>query len=157
MFWKLIYLTLIPLHSVGFTDSQICNFVASNSVILHEYLLWKREKRETKMATEKTDITDSFNKFLTTYKQTHVSVNGQQAGRNKERKRECCNKIWSPKTYVAVENECKKARENFNHNFFLAKPLQRKVSYLLICYNHTNIYSPKLCQLLQHCKKGSMS
>ena len=76
---------------------------------------------------------------------------------NKERQRECCNKIWSPKTYVAVENECKKAREKFNHNFFLAKPLQRKVSYLLICYNHTSIYSPKFCKLLKHCMKGSMS
>ena len=31
---------------VGFTDSQIYNFVASSSVILHEYLLWKREKQE---------------------------------------------------------------------------------------------------------------
>ena len=36
-------------------------------------------KRETNMATEKSDMTDLFNKFLTTYKQTHVIVNGQQA------------------------------------------------------------------------------
>ena len=31
------------------------------------------------MATEKIDMTDLFDKFLTTYKQTHVGVNGQQA------------------------------------------------------------------------------
>ena len=37
---------------------------------------------------------------------------------NKERKRECCNKISTLKTYVAVENECKKARERFNRYFF---------------------------------------
>ena len=156
MFWKLIYLTLIPLHSVGFTDSEICNFAASNSVILHEYLLWKREKREANMATEKIDITDSFNKFLTTYKQTHVSVNGQQARRNKERKRECCNKTWSPKTYVAVEMNVKKRWRGSIVNF-LPKPLQRKVSYLLICYNHTNIYSPMFCKLFKHYMKGMIS
>ena len=34
-----------------FTDSQIYNFVASNSVILHEYLLWKREKGEKEKQT----------------------------------------------------------------------------------------------------------
>ena len=39
----------------------------------------KTRKRETNMATEKIDMTDLFDKFLTTYKQTHVSVNGQQA------------------------------------------------------------------------------
>ena len=36
---------------------------------------------------------------------------------NKERKKECCNKVWSPKTYVAAENECKKARERFIRKF----------------------------------------
>ena len=40
-----------PTVSVGFTDSQIYNFAASNSVILHEYLVWKREKREKERQT----------------------------------------------------------------------------------------------------------
>ena len=31
------------------------------------------------MAAEEIDMTDLFDIFLTTYKQTHVSVNGQQA------------------------------------------------------------------------------
>ena len=31
------------------------------------------------MATEKIDMTDLFDKFLTTYKQTHICVNGLQA------------------------------------------------------------------------------
>ena len=39
------------------------------------------------MTTEKIDMTDLYDKFLTTYKQTHVSVNGQQA------QIECCKKI----------------------------------------------------------------
>ena len=30
------------------------------------------------MATEKIDVTDFFDKILTTYKQTHVGLNGQQ-------------------------------------------------------------------------------
>ena len=38
----------------------------------------KTRKRETNMATEKIDMPDLYDKFLTTYKQTHVSVNGQQ-------------------------------------------------------------------------------
>ena len=39
----------------------------------------KTRKKETNMATEKIDMTDLFHKSLTTYKQTHVSTNGQQA------------------------------------------------------------------------------
>ena len=39
----------------------------------------KTRKRETNMATEKIDMTDLFDKFLTTYKQTHICVNGLQA------------------------------------------------------------------------------
>ena len=76
------------------------------------------------MATEKIDVTDLFDKFLTTYKPTHVRVNGQPAQIECSRlwheikKIECCYKIWSPKTYAAVENECKKARERFNRSFF---------------------------------------
>ena len=48
------------------------------------------------MATEKIDMTDLFDKFLTTYKQTHVSVNGQQAKKE-------CSRLW---------REIKKEKEN---------------------------------------------
>ena len=122
-------------------------------------------KKETNMATEKIDMTDLFDKFLTTYKQTHVSVKGQQAQVEcsrlwreiKKGKVNAATKSEAQKLYVTVENECKKARERFSRNFFLPKPLQRKVSYLLICFNHTNIYSPKLCKLFKHCMKGTVS
>ena len=90
-------------------------------------------KRETNMATEKIDMTDLYDKFLATYKQ-HMSVSMVNSSDrmfktmawNKERKRECCNKIWSPKTYAAVENEYKKAREKFNHNSFFSKASTKK-------------------------------
>ena len=56
----------------------------------------KTRKRETNMATEKIDMTDSFDKFFTTYKQTHVSVNGKQAQIE-------CSRLW---------REIKKGKEN---------------------------------------------
>ena len=86
----------------------------------------KTRKRETNMATEKIDMTDLFDKFLTTYKQTHVSVNGQQTQIEcsrlwreiKKGKENAGTKSEAKKTYIAVENEGKKARERFNRNFF---------------------------------------
>ena len=48
------------------------------------------------MATEKIDMTDSLRKFLTRYKQTQVSVNGQQAQTE-------CSRLW---------HEIKKGKEN---------------------------------------------
>ena len=48
------------------------------------------------MATEKIDMTDLFDEFLTTYKQTPVSVNGQQAQIE-------CSRIW---------REVKKGKDN---------------------------------------------
>ena len=48
------------------------------------------------MDTEKIDMTDLFDKFLTTQKQTHVSVNGQQAQIE-------CSRLW---------REIKKGKEN---------------------------------------------
>ena len=56
----------------------------------------KTRKRETNMAAEKIDMTDLYDKFLTTYKQTHVSVNGQQAQIE-------CSRLW---------REIKKGKEN---------------------------------------------
>ena len=56
----------------------------------------KNEKGRKKMATEKTDMTDLFDEFLTTYKQTHASVNGQQAQIE-------CSRIW---------REVKKGKDN---------------------------------------------
>ena len=86
------------------------------------------------MATQKIDMTDLFDKFLTTHKQTHVSVNGQQAQIE-------CSRLW---------REIKKGKEN-------NATVSNKVSYLLICYNHTNIYSRKFCKFFKHCMKGPMS
>ena len=58
---------------------------------------WKKARNASlHKATEKIDITNLFGKFLTTYKQTHVSVNGQQA-------RIECSRLW---------REIKKATEN---------------------------------------------
>ena len=48
------------------------------------------------MATEKIDMADLYDKFLTTNKQTHVSVNGQQAQIE-------CSRLW---------REIKKGKEN---------------------------------------------
>ena len=48
------------------------------------------------MDTEKIDMTDLFDKFLTTQKQTHVSVNRQQAQIE-------CSRLW---------REIKKGKEN---------------------------------------------
>ena len=56
----------------------------------------KTRKRETNMATEKIDMTDLLHKFLATYKQTHVSVNGQQAQIE-------CSRLW---------REIRKGKEN---------------------------------------------
>ena len=53
------------------------------------------------MATEKIDMTDLFDKFLTTYKQTHVSVNGQQAQIE-------CSSLWREKT-KGIENAATKS------------------------------------------------
>ena len=78
------------------------------------------------MATQKIDMTDLFDKFLTMYKQTHVSVNGQQT------KRECSrlgHEIEKGKENAATKSEAqnpmlqwkinvKKATERFNHQFF---------------------------------------
>ena len=86
------------------------------------------------MATQKIDMTDLFDKFLTTHKQTHVSVNGQQAQME-------CSRLW---------REIKKGKEN-------TATVSNKVSYSLICYNHTNIYSRKFCKFFKHCMKGAMS
>ena len=48
------------------------------------------------MATEKIDMKNLCDKFLTTYKQTHVGVNGQQAQIE-------CSRLW---------HEIKKGKEN---------------------------------------------
>ena len=39
------------------------------------------------MATDKIDMTDLFDKFLTIYKETHVSINGQQVQTE-------CSRLW---------------------------------------------------------------
>ena len=78
------------------------------------------------MATQKIDMTDLFDKFLTMYKQTHVSVNRQQT------KRECSrleHEIKKGKENAATKSEAqnpmlqekinvKKATVRFNHQFF---------------------------------------
>ena len=56
----------------------------------------KTRKTETNMATEKIDMTDLFDKFLTTYKHTYVSVNGKQMQIE-------CSTIW---------HKAKKGKEN---------------------------------------------
>ena len=113
----------------GFTDSQIYNFVASNSVILHEHLLWKREKQEKEKQTwllkkliwqiYSTNFRQRISKHMSvSMGNSHTDRMFKTMAQNKEKRRECCSKIWSPKNYVALENECKKARERFNRNFF---------------------------------------
>ena len=60
--------------------SQIHKFMILWLQILLFYMKERKmRKGETNAATEKIDMTDLFDKFLTTYKQTHVSVKGQQA------------------------------------------------------------------------------
>ena len=63
--------------------SQIHRFIVSLLHIMLFHMISalkerKNEKKRNKMATEKIDITDSLDKFLTTYKQTHVSVYGER-------------------------------------------------------------------------------
>ena len=72
--------------------SQIHRFIISLLQILLFYIISalkerKTRKRKTNMATEKIDMTDLFDKLVTTYKQTHVSVNGQQAQIE-------CSRLW---------------------------------------------------------------
>ena len=111
------------------------------------------------MATEKIDLTDLFDKFLTTHKKTHVSINGQQTQIQ-------CSRLWreikKEKQNAATKSEaqklmlqCEKAKERVNRKFFTkaATKKGRKVSYLLICHNRTNIYSPKF-KLFKHCMKA---
>ena len=97
--------------------SQIPKFIILLLQILLFYMKEKKtRKRETNTATGKIDMTELFDKFLTTYKQTHVSVKEQQSQME-------CSKLWretkkgkenavqqnlKPKTYVSVQNECKK-------------------------------------------------
>ena len=52
------------------------------------------------MDTEKTDVTDLFDKFFTTYKLKHVSVNGQKTQKE-------CSRLWH-KTKKGKENEVQK-------------------------------------------------
>ena len=92
------------------------------------------------MATEKIDMTDLFDKFLTTYKQTHVGVNGQQAQIEysrlwreiKKGKENAATKSEVQKLILQWKMNVKKPEKKFSRKFFLSKPLQRKVSYLLI-------------------------
>ena len=80
--------------------SQIHRFIISLLQILLFYMNIilkerKTRKRETNMATEK-KMTDLLDKFLTTYEQIHVNVNGQQAQIE-------CSRLW---------REIKKGKEN---------------------------------------------
>ena len=95
------------------------------------------------MATEKIDMADLFDKFLTTYKQTHVSVHGQQAQiecsrlwrETKKGKVNAVTKSEAQKLMLQWKINVKKPRKGsivFFFFFFLSKPLQGKVSYLLI-------------------------
>ena len=67
------------------------------------------------MATEKIYVTDLLDKFLTTYKQTHISVDGQQAQIK-------CSKLWREikkgKQNAATKSEAQKLKERFNRKFF---------------------------------------
>ena len=77
----------------------------------------KTRKRETNMATEKIDLTDLFDKFLTTYSQTRVSVNGQEAQIE-------CSRLWREikkgKENAATKSEAKKLMLQWKMN--LKKP-----------------------------------
>ena len=78
------------------------------------------------MATQKIDMTDLFDKFLTMYKQTHVSVNGQQTKREcsrlgheiKKGKENAVTKSEAQNPMLQWKINVKKATERFNHQFF---------------------------------------
>ena len=80
--------------------SQIDRFIFSllQIVLFYMNICFEREKQEKEKQTWllKKLTTDLFDKFLTMYKQTHVSVNRQQT------KRECSR----------LEHEIKKGKEN---------------------------------------------
>ena len=101
-----------------FTDLWFCCFKLCCFAWISALKERKTREREKNMATEKG--AKGVNRMFKTM------------AWNKERKRERCNKFWSPKNYVAVEKKCKKARKRFNRKLFLSKLLQRKVSYLLM-------------------------
>ena len=63
------------------------------------------------MATEKIDMTDLFDKFLTTYKQTHVIVNGQQAHTECSRLQ---REIKKAKENAAIKSEAQKLMFQWN-------------------------------------------
>ena len=78
------------------------------------------------MATEKTDMTNWFDKFLTTYKQTHVSVNWQQVqiecsrlwGKIKKGKENAATKSQAQKLTLQWKMNVKNARERFSRKVF---------------------------------------
>ena len=113
--------------------SQIHRFIISLLQILLFYIISalkerKTRKRKTNMATEKIDMTDLFDKLVTTYKQTHVSVNGQQAQIE-------CSRLW---------REINNGKENATTEF-KAQKLMFQLSSQVI--NHH--YHPMLKTLLK--------
>ena len=84
--------------------SQIHRFIISLLQILLFYMNIYLKERKTRKR-EKIDTTDLFDKFLITYKQTHVSVNGQQG------QTECSGlwcKIKKGKENAATKSEAEK-------------------------------------------------
>ena len=55
---------------------------------------------------------------------SHTDRMFKTMAQNKEKRRECCNKIWSPENYVALENDVKKPGKG-SIVIFLPKLLQR--------------------------------
>ena len=82
------------------------------------------------MATEKIDMADFFDKILTTYKQTHVGLNGQQVQIE-------CSRLW---------REIKKGKENATTKSETQKlMLQRKM----------NVKKPGKCSIINFFTKAA--
>ena len=103
------------------------------------------------MATEKIDMTDLFDKFLTTYKETHVSVNGQQAQIEcsrqwreiKKGKENDATKSGAQKLMLQWKMNVKKPGKGSIVNFFIKAAAKRGELF----YNHINIHQSSASSL----------
>ena len=90
------------------------------------------------MATEKSDMTDLFNKFLTTYKQTHVSVHGQQAQIE-------CSRLWREtkkgKVNAVTKSEAQKLMLQWKIN--VKKPRKGSIVFFFFFFFYQSRYKER--------------
>ena len=116
----------------------------------------KTRKREKNMATEKIDMTDLFDKFLATYKQTHVSVNGQQAQIEcsrpwreiKKEKENAAAKSEAQKLMLHRKMDAKKPGKGSIINFFTKAATKKGGLFINMFQSHQYLFTKVLQAVL---------